>query len=100
MTIENKLALALNEAYNNMRSAGGTKEFTFTINAHVSGYGNEGLIVKYNIGGYGDTDKTEGSTINAVVKEYMRRKNWTEKNKPMILIGSGSIDADPQPEMA
>lgn len=99
-TIESKLALELNEAYSTIRNAGGPKDFTFNISAHVSGYGNEGMIVKYSIGGYGDTDKTEGSSIKTVIKEYMRRKNWTEQNKPMILIGSGSIDADPQPEMA
>lgn len=99
-TVEQMLAEELALQYSKMRDAGGSKEFLFQITAHVSGYGNEGMIVKYSIGGYSDTDKTEGSSIKTVIKEYMRRKNWTEQNKPMILIGSASIDADPQPEMA
>ena len=97
-TVEQMLAKELNLQYSKMRDAGGSKEFSLQITAHVSGYGNEGMLVKYHIGGYSDTDKVEGSSIETVIREYMRRKNWTENNKPMVLIGSQSIDNDPQPD--
>lgn len=97
--IEQDLALALNEQYNRLRDAGGDKAFHMMIVAHVSGYGNEGMKVTYTIGSYGDVDKTEGSSIESVCTEYMRRKRWTENNKPMVLIGSKSIDNDPQPDV-
>lgn len=98
INIEQDLALVLNEQYNRLREAGSDKTFSFMITAHVSGYGNEGMKITYQIGAYGDTDKTVGSGIDAVITEYMRRKKWTENNKPMILIDALSIDHDPQPD--
>lgn len=41
-------------------------------------------LVKYSIGNYNNA--TEGAYLNAAVAEYMRRKGWTEANKPMVLI--------------
>ncbi len=78
--------------------AGGAKAFTMNITANISGYSDEGMLITYSIGSYGDTDKVEGATIHKVVTEYMRRKNWTTENKPMILIGSKTIDNDDQPD--
>lgn len=95
-----EMTLAINAEYTRMRNAGAPKNFGLFIYADVSAYGDEGLTIKYTLGGgYSDPDKTEGADLHNVVTEYLRRKNWTENNKPMVLIGNGSvIDNDPQPD--
>lgn len=55
-------------------------------------------MVTYSIGSYGDIDKTEGADLYACINEYMRRKGWTEANKPMILIEAPKEDDDPDPQ--
>lgn len=86
------MTAAIQGAYDRMRAAGMAKGMNLHIYASVSSYGNEELTIKYSIGDYGDTDKTEGSDLLKMVTEYMRRKNWTEANKPMLLIGSEVLE--------
>ena len=44
--------------------------------------------IKYTIGHYGDTDKVEGRDLHDIVTEFMRRKGWTEANKPMTMLAA------------
>ena len=41
-------------------------------------------LVTYKVGGY--SENTSGKELDAVVTEYMRRKGWNERNKPMVLL--------------
>ena len=97
-TIEQTLALKLNEQYQRMYAISGTKEFNFSITAHVSNYGDGNMTVTYSIGNYGDSDKCQGSTIETVCNEYMRRKNWSEANKPMTLLNAPTVDPVEAPQ--
>lgn len=58
---------------------------TITLTAQV-GYGDNAPTFTWAIGAYGDTDKVEGAELQAVVTEHMRRKGWTERNKPMVML--------------
>lgn len=59
-------------------------------NIHINvakGYNEDDpWLVTYNVGAYGDTDKVEGADLGKCVREHMRRRGWTEANKPMVLI--------------
>lgn len=61
------------------------------INMHRDVFDNGAITVEFNLGDYGDTDKVKGRNLHDVITEYMRRKGWTEANKPMKLIGSAVV---------
>ena len=64
----------------------GIKMESFNINVNWH-YGSD-TTISYNIGSYSDTDKVEGRDLYDVVTEYMRRKGWTEANKPMTMLAA------------
>lgn len=59
-----------------------------SINISIDrGYGvGDPWLVKYQISEGYSGDKAEGADFHAVVVEFLRRKGWTEANKPMVLI--------------
>lgn len=66
--------------------AAGIKMESFSINVGWH-YGSD-IKIQYNIGIYSDTDKVEGRDLYDVTTEFMRRKGWTEANKPMTMLAA------------
>lgn len=66
--------------------AAGIKMESFTVN--VNWYYSSDIKITYNMGSYSDTDKVEGRDLYDVTTEYMRRKGWTEANKPMTMLAA------------
>jgi hypothetical protein len=77
---------AFAEQYTRLKQAG-IDERCIHITATKS-YADDSFTIEYNIGGYGDADKAKGSDLHAVITEYMRRKGWTERNKPMVMLSA------------
>jgi hypothetical protein len=97
MTIEKELYSVMMREYDRLQVAGSGKEFHMNISVNVPSYGDSAMTITYGIGSYSDQDQAKGANIHDVVTEYMRRKNWTEANRPMVLIGSNKLEDDDQP---
>lgn len=64
---------------------------TRPIFIHVKHDSDGYVMVSYAIGESYENDRCEGSNLYETITEYMRRKGWTEQNKPMKLIGAQTI---------
>lgn len=83
--LNDTLQKAFAEQFQRLKDAGVSSR-SLTVVA-TKGYGpDDNFTVTYYIGEYGDTDKCSGNNLDAVVTEYMRRKGWTERNKPMVML--------------
>lgn len=64
---------------------------TRDIHIHLTKDYEGHITVEYHIGEYGDTDRVKGRDLHDIVTEFLRRKGWTEANKPMKLIGHATV---------
>lgn len=89
-----KLSAILNSFYRQAQDSGIKLPKDISVQCN-KGYGEDDpYLVSYSIGSYGDTDRVMGADLNECIREYMRRKGWTEANKPMTLISNDTENTD------
>lgn len=91
MTLEEMLQEAAKRHFDRLAEVG--KKYGSIVATMHKDYNNK-ITVKFTCGDYSDDDKTTGACLDLVIDEYMRRKGWTERNKPMELIGNASMADD------
>ena len=92
MNLEQHVELETKRIRKILADANVGSEFRFDI--EVSGRVQQGdVLVAYKIGDSYGFNQVTASSIDAAIEEYLRRRGWTARNKPLCI----SYDGEPVP---